>query len=344
MRCQQRLAERDLEAGWRDVHRHPVEQLAKERKAVRVRAARRDADQHIAGADVVAGQQLRPLGDADQCAGDVERAGHVDTWHLCRLAAEQRATGRFTCLRHPTHDLGDEVGVDHRGGDVVQEEQRPRGLHQHVVDAVIDDVVPEPTHHPHRARARPWSRPRRSRRRSRDRPSAAGAWRRSRRRSCRRRAARSGPSVRSTARLGMVRGLGHDIVNHCIDDVLVQSSASAVLPGLHRRRGDRRRPRRRGRGGWRRHVRRPAARCFGRDEKSAGVYMPGAFDIAGTWVGIAERTQLLPRDDVGAGDVLIGVASSGPHTNGFRSFASCSTGCRWTSRRPASRSRSASRC
>jgi phosphoribosylaminoimidazole synthetase len=32
---------------------------------------------------------------------------------------------------------------------------------------------------------------------------------------------------------------------------------------------------------------------------------------------VAERSRLLPRDDVAAGDVLIGVASSGPHTNGY---------------------------
>jgi phosphoribosylaminoimidazole synthetase len=48
-----------------------------------------------------------------------------------------------------------------------------------------------------------------------------------------------------------------------------------------------------------------------------GVYTPGSFDIAGTLVGVAERAELLPRADVTAGDVLVGVASSGPHTNGY---------------------------
>lgn len=48
-----------------------------------------------------------------------------------------------------------------------------------------------------------------------------------------------------------------------------------------------------------------------------GVYAPGAFDVAGTLVGIAERSRLLPRDDIAAGHVLIGLASSGPHTNGY---------------------------
>jgi phosphoribosylaminoimidazole synthetase len=39
--------------------------------------------------------------------------------------------------------------------------------------------------------------------------------------------------------------------------------------------------------------------------------------VAGTLVGVAERSALLPRPDVAAGDVLIGLASSGPHTNGY---------------------------
>jgi phosphoribosylaminoimidazole synthetase len=55
----------------------------------------------------------------------------------------------------------------------------------------------------------------------------------------------------------------------------------------------------------------------GETAEMPGVYAPGAFDIAGTLVGVAERDELLPRADVGAGDVLIGVASSGPHTNGY---------------------------
>ncbi len=55
----------------------------------------------------------------------------------------------------------------------------------------------------------------------------------------------------------------------------------------------------------------------GETAEMPGVYAPGAFDIAGTLVGVAERAALLPRHDVGAGDVLIGVASSGPHTNGY---------------------------
>jgi phosphoribosylaminoimidazole synthetase len=39
--------------------------------------------------------------------------------------------------------------------------------------------------------------------------------------------------------------------------------------------------------------------------------------VAGTLVGVAERNRLLPRTDIAPGDVLLGLASSGPHTNGY---------------------------
>ena len=127
-----------------------------------------------------------------------------------------------------------------------------------------------------------------------------------------------GTKVELAARLGRVRGVGADIVNHCIDDVLVQGArplffldyiassrldadlVAEVVTGMAEAC--------------------EAAGCAllgGETAEMPGVYAPGAFDIAGTLVGVAERAALLPRPDVGPGDVLIGVASSGPHTNGY---------------------------
>jgi phosphoribosylamine--glycine ligase/phosphoribosylformylglycinamidine cyclo-ligase len=127
-----------------------------------------------------------------------------------------------------------------------------------------------------------------------------------------------GTKVELAARLGMVRGVGHDIVNHCIDDVLVQSArplffldyiaastldadlVAEVVTGMAEAC--------------------EAAGCAllgGETAEMPGVYAPGAFDIAGTLIGVAERADLLPRADVAPGDLLIGVASSGPHTNGY---------------------------
>jgi phosphoribosylaminoimidazole synthetase len=115
-----------------------------------------------------------------------------------------------------------------------------------------------------------------------------------------------------------VRGVGADIVNHCIDDVLVQSArplffldyiaashldadlVAEVVSGM----ADACR----------------AAGCAllgGETAEMPGVYQPGAFDIAGTLVGVAERAELLPRPTIAEGDVLVGLASSGPHTNGY---------------------------
>ena len=127
-----------------------------------------------------------------------------------------------------------------------------------------------------------------------------------------------GTKVELAARLGRVRGLGHDIVNHCVGDVFVQSArplffldyiaaskldadvVAEIVSGMADACS--------------------AAGCTllgGETAEMPGVYNEGSFDIAGTLVGVAERETLLPRSDVAAGDVLIGVASSGPHTNGY---------------------------
>jgi len=55
----------------------------------------------------------------------------------------------------------------------------------------------------------------------------------------------------------------------------------------------------------------------GETAEMPGVYMPGAFDIAGTLVGVVDKKDLLPRPNIAVGDVLIGLASNGPHTNGY---------------------------
>jgi phosphoribosylaminoimidazole synthetase len=127
-----------------------------------------------------------------------------------------------------------------------------------------------------------------------------------------------GTKVELAARLGRYRGIGADIVNHCVNDVLVQGARPLFfLDYVAASRIDA------GRiaeivGGMAEAC--AAVDCAllgGETAEMPGVYAPDAFDIAGTLIGAVDRADLLPRRDLRPGDVLVGVASNGPHTNGY---------------------------
>jgi phosphoribosylformylglycinamidine cyclo-ligase len=60
-----------------------------------------------------------------------------------------------------------------------------------------------------------------------------------------------------------------------------------------------------------------AALIGGETAEMPGMYGAGEYDLAGFCVGVADKEQLITGDNISAGDVIIGMHSSGVHSNGF---------------------------
>ena len=127
-----------------------------------------------------------------------------------------------------------------------------------------------------------------------------------------------GTKVALAAEAGRLSGVGRDLVNHCVNDVLVQNArplffldyvASAhLIPGEVAAIV----------GGMAAACRENGCALLGGETaEMPGVYHDGHVDVAGTLIGMAERSDLLPRPGIAPGDLLIGLGSSGPHTNGY---------------------------
>jgi len=112
--------------------------------------------------------------------------------------------------------------------------------------------------------------------------------------------------------------IGSDLVNHCVNDILVQGALplffldyigvgkldpqhiEEVIKGI------------------------VSACCEnscsligGEMAEMPGIYQAGDFDLVGTIVGAVDRKSLLPSDNMKAGDLIVGFPSSGLHTNGY---------------------------
>jgi phosphoribosylformylglycinamidine cyclo-ligase len=118
--------------------------------------------------------------------------------------------------------------------------------------------------------------------------------------------------------MGRYDTMGHDIVNHCVNDILVQGARPLFfLDYVAASKLDSERVAT--------IVRGCAEACRtvgcvllgGETAEMPGVYQPEAFDLVGTIVGWVERESIVDGSAVRPGDVCLGLPSSGLHTNGY---------------------------
>lgn len=127
-----------------------------------------------------------------------------------------------------------------------------------------------------------------------------------------------GTKIKVAIESGRHDTVGHDLVNHCVNDILVQGATplffldyvafgklvpetvEAIVSGVA--------------AGCRENG---CALVGGETAEMPGLYAPPDYDLAGFIVGAVEEQQVISRDGARPGDVLIALASSGLHTNGY---------------------------
>ena len=127
-----------------------------------------------------------------------------------------------------------------------------------------------------------------------------------------------GTKVRLASTLNRVHGLGYDLVHHCVNDIAVHGARPLFFLdylAFHRVHA----------GTVEALVDSIVAACHSLGIRLAGgetaempsVYGEGHFDMAGAIVGVVERSGIVDGSGIGMGDIVIGLPSSGVHTNGF---------------------------
>jgi phosphoribosylformylglycinamidine cyclo-ligase len=127
-----------------------------------------------------------------------------------------------------------------------------------------------------------------------------------------------GTKVLVALQAGRFDTVGEDLVNHSVNDILVHGATpiafmdyiagaglgveqvAGIVEGITR--------------GCRAHQ---MALAGGETAQMPGLYQPGTFDLAGTIVGVVDEDRALHGDRIRPGDVLLGYASTGLHTNGY---------------------------
>ena len=128
-----------------------------------------------------------------------------------------------------------------------------------------------------------------------------------------------GTKVLVALEAGRFDTVGEDLVNHSVNDILVHGATPDRLHGLHRGRRDSASSRSPGssRASRAAAAAHDMALAGGETAQMPGLYRPGTYDLAGTIVGVVEEDEALHGDAIVPGDVLLGYASTGLHTNGY---------------------------
>lgn len=127
-----------------------------------------------------------------------------------------------------------------------------------------------------------------------------------------------GTKTKVAAKLGRWESIGQDLVNHCVNDILVQGARPLFF--LDYVASSRLEPEQIATivGGVATACREVGCALLGGETaEMPGVYEVGEIDLAGTIVGVVERGAIVDGSRIDVGDVLLALPSTGLHTNGY---------------------------
>jgi phosphoribosylformylglycinamidine cyclo-ligase len=127
-----------------------------------------------------------------------------------------------------------------------------------------------------------------------------------------------GTKLKVAMAMGVHSTVGGDLVNHCVNDILVQGAEPLFFldylamgkldPAIVEQLVD----------GMSRSCRKAGCALIGGETaEMPGFYAPGEYDLAGFIVGVVDRKKLLTGKNVKPGDTLLGLPAAGLHTNGY---------------------------
>ncbi len=112
--------------------------------------------------------------------------------------------------------------------------------------------------------------------------------------------------------------VGQDLVNHCVNDIAVLGAEPLFfLDYIGTGKLERRIFTQIIKGFAKACAENHCALIGGETAQMPGFYQPGEYDLSGTIVGVVERSRILDGKSVKPGDLVIGLASNGLHTNGY---------------------------